>query len=354
MTPRLSVVLPVHNGMPFVEQSIASVLAQTFEEFELVIGDDGSVDGTEEVVRRFAASDNRIRHLRRERKSGLARSADWLVREAAAPLVAVAHADDMSHPHRLHWQMRAFDQHEDLQLLGLLWEAIGADGRVVRGAEPWRLKRRSVFAPFPHSSVMLRKQTYLLVNGYRPQAEYWEDLDLYLRMGELGRLGVLADALVTVRHSRASTRLRDEQEQVENAVDAMYRSVQLYLRGEDYSPLISDGAGLAPDRKLDPRTFVACGWTNLLDGRRPGILKQTWRRADLGWNWASAATLGWVVWATLSPRSLRTFVSLVGRARNRWVALALNPRVMIEWRPRDGAAAEAGGVSKGTGGEVPA
>ena len=337
MTPRLSVVLPVHNGMPFVEQCIESVLAQSFQGFEFVIGDDGSTDGTEEVVRRFASLDSRIRPLRRHCKSGLARSADWLVREAAAPLVAIAHADDLSHPQRLCWQMRAFDQHEDLQILGTLWEAVGTDGRVVRRAEPWRLKRKSVFAPFPHSSVMFRKQAYLEAGGYRPQAEYWEDLDLYLRIGEFGRLGVLADALVSVRHSRASTRLRDEQAHVENAVDAMYRSVELYLRSEDYTPLIGGGAFLAPDRKLDPRTFVACAWTHLLDGHRPRIMKRMWHRGDLGWNRRSAAALAWALWATLSPRSLRRFLVLLGRARNRSAALELDPRLMIEWRPREAA-----------------
>lgn len=335
MNARLSVILPVHNGLPFVEQSIVSVLEQSFEDFEFVIGDDGSNDGTGELVRKLAANDSRIRCLRREQKSGLAASADWLVRAAAAPLVAITHADDLSQPDRLHWQMRAFQQHDDLQLLGTLAEWIRADGLLVRPAEPWRLRRKSVFAPFPHSSVMFRKDGYLQAGGYRPEAEYWEDLDLYLRVGELGRLGVLADALVQVRHSNASTRLRANEEQVEKAVDTMYRSVQLYLRGEDYSPLISDAKRKTSSRKLNPRTFVACGWTNLWDDKRPRTLKRIWLAGDIGWNWASATVIVWACWATVSPASLCAFIRLVGRVKNRWAALRLDPRLMFEWKPHD-------------------
>jgi glycosyltransferase involved in cell wall biosynthesis len=69
--PALSVILPVHNGMPYIEESARSILAQTFGDFELVIGDDGSNDGTSDVVRRLAAVDERVRVIRRERPS------DW-------------------------------------------------------------------------------------------------------------------------------------------------------------------------------------------------------------------------------------------------------------------------------------
>ncbi|HEY0324667.1 MAG TPA: glycosyltransferase family A protein, partial [Allosphingosinicella sp.] len=97
-TPAVSVVLPVHNGRDFVETSIRSVLAQDFTDFELVVGDDGSDDGTDEVLAKLAAEDVRIRLLRRPSKSGLARSANWVISEARAPLVAIAHADDIYDP----------------------------------------------------------------------------------------------------------------------------------------------------------------------------------------------------------------------------------------------------------------
>ena len=92
--PPLSVAMSVHNGMPYLETSVRSILAQTFGDFEFVIGDDGSTDGSSELLSRLAAADGRIRLLRRESKSGLAASANWVIGEARAPLVAIAHADD--------------------------------------------------------------------------------------------------------------------------------------------------------------------------------------------------------------------------------------------------------------------
>ena len=170
--PALSVVLPVHNGMPYVEESVRSLLAQTFADFELVIGDDGSSDGTSAVLARLAAQDARIRVLRREAPSGLAHSANWLVRETRCPIVAIAHADDRSYPERFARQMAILRGAPDIDLVGTLWDGIDEEGRQVRPGDFWRLLKRSPFAPFSHSSIMFRRASFERAGGYRPQAEY--------------------------------------------------------------------------------------------------------------------------------------------------------------------------------------
>src|SRR5438874_12259056 len=94
--PPLTVAMSVHNGMPYVGESIRCILEQTFGDFEFLIGDDGSSDGSSDILAQWARRDNRIRLLRRETKSGLARGANWVISSAWAPLVAIAHADDVS------------------------------------------------------------------------------------------------------------------------------------------------------------------------------------------------------------------------------------------------------------------
>jgi hypothetical protein len=344
--PTLSVVLPVHNGLPYVEDSIRSILAQTFTDFEFVIGDDGSTDGTGAVLEAWAKRDARIRLVRREQKSGLAGGANWVITQARAPLIAIAHADDLSHPDRLRRQVDLLGEEPEIDLVGTLWNGVDEEGRQVRPGDYWRLVRRSPFAPFSHSSAMFRRASFERVGGYRDEAEYWEDLDLYFRIAASGRVAVLPEVLSTVRHARVSTRLRNEQARVEDAVDLMYRSTAEYRGGGDHTPLLRIGRGRRSGGKLHPMTFISCGSTRLWSGRSPAVMKRMWQRAGFGPNLASAQALVWVTWGTLSPKSLRFFLRTLLRIRNLPARLALGDRRYIEWRPRDAGARPAASRSE--------
>ena len=329
--PPLSVILPVHNGMPYVVESVRSILAQTFADFELVIGDDGSTDGTSEALGALAAADRRIRLLRREGPSGLAASANWVVAEARAPLVAVAHADDRSYPERLERQIGILRSNPDVGLVGSLWDGIDEEGRKVRPGDYWRLLRRSPFAPFAHSSIMFRRAAFDLVGGYRAEAEYWEDLDLYYRVVEIGRIVVVPEVLSTVRHARISTRLRSDPERVENAVDLMFRSTAQYAAGRDHTPLLQPSS---QPGKLHPITFISCGSTRLWSGRSPKVMRRMRERARFGFDGASAHALAWVTWGTVSPKSLRLFLRTLLGVRNALARPLLRGRRFVVWSPR--------------------
>ena len=104
MTPRVSVVVPVHNAAPYLEDAVESVLRQSLADFELVCADDGSDDGSGAILERFARRDRRVRVLRPGR-IGLIRAANLLRAEARAPVLARFDADDRMHPERLERQM---------------------------------------------------------------------------------------------------------------------------------------------------------------------------------------------------------------------------------------------------------
>ena len=331
-TPAVSVILPVHNGMPYVEESARSILDQSFGDFELVIGDDGSSDGTSEVVARLAARDSRVRVIRREQASGLAASANWVISETRAPLIAIAHADDRAYPERLARQVAVLRAEADIDLVGTLWDGMDEEGRKVRPGDFWRLLRRSNFAPFSHSSIMFRRSAFERAGGYRPQAEYWEDLDLYYRMARAGRIVVIPDVLSTVRHARISTRLRNSQIRVENAVDLMFRSTQAHAEGKDHTPLLMAHAPLA-EHRLHPMTFVSCGSTRLWSGRSPRIWGRMRARALLRFDAATLHALFWVAWGTASPKTLRMFLRTLLHIRNAFAKPLLKGRAYVEWRP---------------------
>lgn len=345
--PRLSVAMAVHNGLPFLEESVRSILAQTLADFEFVIGDDGSTDGSTALLRTLAAEDPRIRLLRRDRPSGLAGSANWVVGETQAPLVAIMHADDRSYPDRLARQVAAMDAEPDAQLVGVLYDGIDDQGRRVRPADWWRLSRRSPFAPFVHSSILFRRDAFDRVGGYRPEADYWEDLDLYFRIAALGRILVVPEVLASVRFAPTSARLTSRAERVDEAVDLMYRSVADYLAGGAYPRRFPGGGRLAPGAKLRPETWFGRGSSQVWAGKRPGLLLRMLRRTAFRADRVSAAVLAWAVLATVSPKSLRLLLRGVMRWRRRQIAPGVADRPWVAWDPADARAASASPADAG-------
>ena len=338
MKPAVSVVLPVHNGRDFVERSVRSVLAQDFTDFELVIGDDGSDDGTGELVAELAAEDPRIRLLRRPTKSGLAGSANWVISEARAPLVAIAHADDIYDPSRLRRQVELLTSRPDAVMVGALADGIDAQGRLVQPPNLSALLKPSSFAPFPHTTVMFRAAAFARTGGYRAHADAWEDLDLYWRMAEQGRILVIPDVLARYRHSPVSIRERHG-DRIEQALDVMYRSAALHREGRDWSPIL----GRPSPGRIHPRIFVARSWVRLWGGQRSHLLRRMLRRAALRPDFVSLQSLAFVAWATASPRSLRLILQLLGKTRNARARGRLAGLDVVEWEmaPRiSGPAAE--------------
>lgn len=328
--PPLSVVMPVHNGLPFLADSIESILAQSFGDFEFVIGDDGSDDGTSELIAAMAGKDSRIRPARRPAKSGVAASLNWVMSLARAPIAAIAHADDLAHPDRLRRQMEVLRARPDASAAAALSVGLDAGGRIVQPANYWRLTRISPFAPFAHSSLTMRRSAFERAGGYRTGADFWEDLDLYWRLLESGPILVLPEILSSYRHSAVSIRSREAIERVENALDAMYRATALYRNGREPPAAAAPG----PRRKIHPRIFVAQSWTPVWNRQRPGTLRRLLERGDLRFNRTSLVSLAFVTAATLSPTALRFAVqtwtrtlSLIGRWR-------LRGQEVVEWRTR--------------------
>jgi glycosyltransferase involved in cell wall biosynthesis len=322
--------MPVRNGMPYVMESIESILSQSFGEFEFVIGDDGSTDGTAEAMHDAARRDRRIRLLRRERGSGLAGSANWVVSEAKALLVAVAHADDLWHPNRIARQVAVLRDMPQVDLVGTLWNGIDEKGRYVRPGDYWKLIRKTPLAAFSHSSIMFRKAAFDAVGGYRTEADYWEDLDLYLRVAARSRVVIIPDTLSTVRHSRVSTKFRTNQAVAEQAFDLMYRATSAYWQGADHRLV----AGPAKGRKLHPLSFVTFASTLLWAGHRPHVFRRMLRHGDLQYNSVSLHALIWAAWGTVSPKSLRFMLRTLLHLRNMIARPMLRGKAAIEWRPR--------------------
>src|SRR5712664_2486217 len=164
--PLISVVMPVHNALPFLDESIGSILEQTLSDFEFVILDDASIDGSVEVLREWSLLDNRIHLYESKERLGLSGSTNAVVSKARAPIVARMDADDIAHPDRLRRQWEIIANCSDVAVVGTLCNGIDATGRQVRPRDRWRLVRRSAYIPFPHGSAMFRRELFEEVAGY--------------------------------------------------------------------------------------------------------------------------------------------------------------------------------------------
>ena len=158
--PLISVVMPVRNGTPYLAESIRSILVQTLDDFEFIILDDASTDRTPEILRDWAQRDSRIRLFRSPEQLGTVRAGNYVVHQARALVCARMDADDISHPDRLRRQWEVLQAHPQVLLVGTLWEGIDGQGRCVRPRDRWTLGRRSPFAPFPHGSIMCRRDVF--------------------------------------------------------------------------------------------------------------------------------------------------------------------------------------------------
>lgn len=223
-SPKVSILLSVYNGMPYVEEAIDSILNQDFNDFELLIIDDASKDISASVIKRY--SDSRIRFFENKHNKGLISNLNFLASQAKAPLLARHDADDISHPARLGLQYELMSQHPDLSLCGTNVQVINAQGDIY---EEWflpeddmtireRLHTNNVFC---HGSTMFRKQAFEQAGAYRAAFRYCEDYDLWLRLAETGHMAMITKPLYKLRRHNTNITSRRALEQLDCGLLAM-------------------------------------------------------------------------------------------------------------------------------------
>lgn len=207
--PQVSVLLPVRDAAPTLEECLRSLLAQTLEDHEVIAVDDGSTDESAAILER-AAGDARLRIVRTSAR-GLVSALNTALALARAPLVARMDADDVSDPDRLRLQARRLARDAATAILGSRVRLLPLPGRASRGMEAyvaWQnglvdheaiVRDLYVESPFAHPSVMMRRDAVRALGGYREFGGP-EDYDLWLRAHEAGlRFGKLQAPLLLWR-----------------------------------------------------------------------------------------------------------------------------------------------------------
>lgn len=204
-SPSVTVLMAVHNGLPYLPQAIRSVLGQTFSDLELLIVDDGSTDGTSACVRSFR--DARIRLICNTECIGQTRSLNIGLREAHGQYLARLDADDVCLSERLERQVHYLEEHPEVLLVGTRMEGIDEEGRRTEFfGKP--LNDFGTFigclvlgaCPIGHPTVLGRRSAIMQLGGYDERYRIGQDYDLWIRLAMARlRVSVLPEPLVKYR-----------------------------------------------------------------------------------------------------------------------------------------------------------
>ncbi|MHB9035612.1 MAG: glycosyltransferase family 2 protein [Armatimonadota bacterium] len=199
--PMVSVVMPVYNTAQYLPEAVDSILGQTLNNFEFLIIDDGSTDGSGEILDRCQESDNRIRVFHQE-NAGLAVSLNVGLRAAKGKYIARMDSDDISFPQRLAKQTAFMDAHPEVGVCGTAFKQFGdSSGESWTMTDPEEIRSRLLFWPcLGHPTVMMRRE--LIVEKdlyYNADFKQAEDHELWLRFSAYCKLTNLPEVLLLYR-----------------------------------------------------------------------------------------------------------------------------------------------------------
>ena len=227
----ISVVMSVFNGMPLLAEAVDSILTQTFGNFEFIVINDGSTDGSLAYLQKKAAEDDRIRIIDQE-NTGLTRALIRGVAEARAPLIARMDADDISMPGRFAAQVAALQENPGWCAVSCGMEYIDEQGSVLgaynRSGDVGVTALMMAFFNYisGHGQLMFRRDAYDTAAGYDPAFRFAQDYDLWTRMLRFGEIGYAQGAHYRFRLGEHRVSIRNSEEQRALAIRVAVREQQ--------------------------------------------------------------------------------------------------------------------------------
>jgi len=201
--PLVSVVMANYNRERFLESALNSILTQTFKDFEFIIVDDGSTDGSREIIKHHARNDKRIKAVYMPH-SGLVSAVNYGCSLSEGRFIARHDSDDVAKPDRLEIQVAYMLANPTVALLGGGFECIDVNGKVLfvmnwpsraNGLHDYLLLDCYIAQP----TVLFRKDLFIEIGGYRSVYADAEDYDLFLRIADKNLLDNLPDILCQYR-----------------------------------------------------------------------------------------------------------------------------------------------------------
>lgn len=184
---KISVIMAVFNGEKYLQESIESILNQTYKDFEFIIVDDGSFDRTPEILKDWTKRDSRIKIIANEQNIGLTKSLNKAIKTAQGKYIARQDADDVSLLQRLEKQIEYLENHPEIKVLGTFSYAINKKGDILgKNTLPVsfsEIKKNLIKKnPFIHSSVMIEREALNKFGLYNEKFRTGQDHELWFRI----------------------------------------------------------------------------------------------------------------------------------------------------------------------------
>lgn len=247
--PRVTVVLPVHNGAAFLDAAITSILAQTFRDFELICVDDGSTDDTPAILRRHALGDRRVRIITNSPNKGLPGALNTGFAAARGTLHTWTSDDNIARPDMLARLVAALDAAPDASIAYADFSVIDAEGRVT-GFQKMGPASEILLGNRIGAAFLYRAEVTRTLGGYDEALFGVEDYDFWLRAARRFDFVKLDEDLYLYRRHEAS--LTDR------------RALRIHRLG---SHILRRELALEPDRKRRARALVEQGLASRIDAR---------------------------------------------------------------------------------------
>lgn len=241
----MTIGIPFYKDAQYLRFAIQSVINQTYTNWELILMNDGSTDGSLEIAKSF--SDPRVRLVSDGVNKGLPTRLNEIVALANGDYVARMDGDDIMHPLRIEKQVEYMESHPDVDVLGTAAYVINDSNEIIGVTKPWLITPRHtedifIVGSFVHPSVMARKE-WFVKNPYDPRFRRMQDLELWIRTLPFSTFSSMKDSLLFYRAA-------------EKNVTQKYLSTQKYSRGFYFNVLVKRNKETVLGLKLYFKTYI--------------------------------------------------------------------------------------------------
>ena len=256
MSKKISILLPVFNCGLYIKSAIQSIINNSFENYEIIVINDGSTDNTLDIIKQF--NDSRIKIYNKE-NSGLVETLNYGLKKCNYSIIMRMDGDDVIHQKKIETQLNYFSRNESI--------LVGSQGFTIDINED---KTGKINLPLTHDkiiksllklssglihpSIMFYKDALQKIGGYNQNFNHAEDYEMYLRLSKIGKISNIEDRLIYLRKHDTNVSLVYAEDQIKNSVI----SREIYLKSNTLliSKKIYDDYKRQLDKKIIYKIYI--------------------------------------------------------------------------------------------------